>query len=154
MKKKQGQFRFASRLVVGRRQRPGSTFWKTLDWSANWHNAFRRFARNNYRRRLRQRRGACLSIYSFFSGFFFRSFLHAVVIFPMIFFASFHSSATACIVLRAFSFTANAVFPSFLHTYLYTPPFYLIRSSHGNSRSQTSTPPQMISQSMRLITNK
>lgn len=23
----------------------GSTFWKTLGWSANWHNAFRQFAR-------------------------------------------------------------------------------------------------------------
>lgn len=53
---KQGQFRFASRLVVA----AGSTFWKTtvvLGWSANWHNAaaFRRFARNNWQPRGRQR---------------------------------------------------------------------------------------------------
>lgn len=111
--KKQGQFRFASRLVVT----AGSMFWKTLGWSANWHNAFRRFARNNYRRL--HNGSACLSI--FFPSVF-SLVLHAAVIFPMIFFF-------------------YLVFCSLFRCFLPPPPlrFFCLAYSHGNRCSETST---------------
>uniref|UniRef100_A0A2S2QI61 Transmembrane protein n=1 Tax=Sipha flava TaxID=143950 RepID=A0A2S2QI61_9HEMI len=105
---KQGQFRFTSRLVIT----AGSMFWKTLGWSANWHNAFRRFARNNYRL---HNSSACLSIYFFFFGYFLLV-LHAVVIFPRIFFS---------LIVPLFSSTSAVV-------------VFRLAYSHGNRCSETS----------------
>lgn len=107
-KKKKNKVKFVSLhgSLLPRVQRSG----RHSGWSANWHNAFRQFAHNNYRRL----HNGSLSMFFFPSHSVFSLVLHAVVIFPIIIF---FPPLLACLVHCSTVFfhqlrAASAVFPT------------------------------------------
>jgi len=153
-KKPNKKTRSISFRFTGRHYRASSTFWKTLAWSANWHNTFRQFARvhtyiythththNNYRRR--EVAVACLSDF-FLSVFFvfllfdfFRSFYTPSWFFPWLYICVPLSNCYNIISTVHEVVHCSAVFFCCGFSVLRTP-WCTLFYSHGNRCSETST---------------